>query len=123
MVAFVTAVIQGLNEGKNWVSVPPVASFVTLGVLLRLHNVVQHMRRGGEKCGGLTKQATLAMVVASFTGVRLRITDAEYIGNAQDNCLLWYIKGLKKGEELRPSGRLQGKEKGRGPAAGAAEQG
>mmetsp|Transcript_10045 Transcript_10045/g.24237 ORF Transcript_10045/g.24237 Transcript_10045/m.24237 type:complete len:582 (-) Transcript_10045:1049-2794(-) len=115
LVALVTAVLQGLNEGKNFPSVTPVAPFVTSGVLLRLHNIVQDMRRGGDKCGGWSKHATLGMVVASFTGVRLRISDAEYIGNAQDNFLLWYIKDLKKARISDRQDAFKARKKGVAP--------
>jgi len=91
--------LNHLNNDGTPLNVPRLAHFVTADVLLRLHNFVQEARRQGDRCGGWPKQATLAVVVGSFTGVALRRADAEFIGNAQDSFLNLYTKELKKARD------------------------
>ena len=75
---------------------PAVARFVTAQVLLRLHNCVVEALQNGSRAAGWNKQSTLAAVVASFTGNKLKKENAEYIGNAQDRFCASHLKQLKK---------------------------
>lgn len=93
----VRRVLCALNAGDDRATgVSCVAPFVTADVLLRLHNLVTTARNNGDKCGGWCKQAALAKVVASFTGVMLKRADAEFVGNAQDSFLHQYRKDLSR---------------------------
>lgn len=95
--AHVSRVLHALNAGDDRVAgVPCVAPFVTADVLLRLHNLVTTARNNGDTCGGWCKQAAVAKVVASFTGVMLKRADAEFVGNAQDSFLHQYRKELSR---------------------------
>lgn len=95
----VNRVIRSLNDNPvtpNTSDVPRIAEFVTVDVLLRLHNLVIDARNQLDRCGGWSKQETLAQVVACFTGLSLRRSDAEYVGNAQDSFLHHHLKELKR---------------------------
>lgn len=93
----VEAVIEELNNPnseRKWFKKSP---FVTADILMRLHNFVAlARRRNNDRCGGWSKQATLARVVGCFTGISIQQSDAEYIGNAEDYFLHNYSKNLKK---------------------------
>lgn len=110
--AHVSLVLHGLNNGSD-PHVPCVAPFVTGDVLLRLHNLVQMARSKGDKCGGWPKQATLAKVVASFTGIKLKRSDAEFVGNAQDSFLHFYRKDLLKARNSDAQELARARKRGR----------
>mmetsp|Transcript_8823 Transcript_8823/g.21156 ORF Transcript_8823/g.21156 Transcript_8823/m.21156 type:complete len:119 (-) Transcript_8823:164-520(-) len=92
LLARVVAVLNSLEE-QTTQAFDPIAPFITAGVMLRLHDTVQAKRGRGV----WSKQASLALVVASFTGVRLKNKDvAEHIGNAQDSFLRHHRAMMKK---------------------------
>lgn len=93
-------------------SVPVQASFITADVLLRLHNFIVDLRQSGNTCGGWSKQATLAKVVACFTGVLLKREDAEFIGNAEDYYLKDYLKALRKAKNTFAQQCARARKKG-----------
>lgn len=92
--------------------VPPVARFITADVLLRLHNIIADARLKGDRCGGWSKQATLAKVVACFTGVKLKRSDADFIGNAEDSFLHHYRKELRRARNSDSQEVSRGRRKG-----------
>lgn len=97
--AHVDAVLLTLRD-ENAPAVLAVAPFITAHVLLQLHNLVAGARKLDiQASAGWSKQATLALVVGTFTGVKLARSDAEYIGNAQDYFLRDYMKHLSKAEK------------------------
>lgn len=93
--------------------VPRIASFITAGVLLRLHNILVRERLNGDRCSGWSKQATLARVVGCFTGVTIDKGNAEYIGNAQDTFLRDYTQAMKKAEKAERKAQLRARKAGR----------
>lgn len=104
----VAAVLTCLAEERT-PDFPAVAPFVTAGVLLRLHNFVQATRRLG-----CNKQSSLAMVVANFTGVRLKNKDeAEYIGNAQDAFLRNHCLAMKKAKQAMATAACKARKAGK----------
>lgn len=89
----VLAVLASLDGDERQEGLPRIAPFITAQVLLRLHNIVQKLRSQSH----WNKHACLAMVVASFTGIRLNSkAEAEHIGNAQDAYLRHHVEALKK---------------------------
>lgn len=70
-------------------------------------------RRQGHACGGWSKQAALAKVVAAFTGVHVCKAEAEYIGNAQDYFLKDYVKQLKKAVKSESRAVCRARQAGR----------
>lgn len=114
----VQAVLDHLNDpasGRRWKKVAP---FITADVLMRFHNLVASARRAQNRCGGWTKQATLARVVGCFTGIDVKMSDAEYIGNAQDYYLKQYTKMLSKANHADTMRVHRAKKSGRDlPAA------
>lgn len=102
--AHVALVLNSLAAEQH-PKIPKFAPFVTASVLMRLHNLVADAKRN-ENCLGWTKQALLARVVGCFTGITIKRSDAEYIGNAQDYYLRDYqrrlAKALKEGSAHRP---------------------
>lgn len=113
--AHVDLVLSALNDGRDpdAAGVSRVAKFVTADVLLRFHNIVAKARNAGDKCGGWPKQATLAKVVACFTGVRMKRSDAEYVGNAQDSYLRQYRLELSKARNTDSQEVSRARKKGR----------
>lgn len=73
-------------------------------MLLLLHNFVVKLRQLHD-CVGWTKQALLARVVGCFTGIKLRASDAEYIGNAQDYYLRDYVRLMTKAHKSQRMAR------------------
>lgn len=92
----VNSVLAQLNDPTAATRIAKIAPFITAGVLMRLHNLVVEARQNNNLCGGWSKQATLARVVGCFTGVHMKQSDAEYIGNAQDYFLSHHAKGMSK---------------------------
>jgi len=112
---YVARVLQSLREQQPS-RVPRIASFVTASVLLRLHNLVVAARmQDGRALGtlGWTKQATLARVVGCFTGITIKQSDAEYIGNAQDYFLKDYSRTMAKACKAEREARSRAKRSGR----------
>lgn len=113
----VASVLSCLND-QVAPKIPKIASFVTADILLRLHNLVAEARRLGDRCGGWTKQQTLALVVATFAGVLLKKGDAEYVGNAQDYFLKHYSQHLSKAEKAEARARSRALKSGKELAPG-----
>lgn len=110
--AHVNCVLSRLNDGGSVHDVPRVAGFITADVLLRIHNLVVVARNCNDRCGGWTKQATMALVVGCFTGVKIQHSDAEFIGNSQDSYLGHYRKELRRARNSDSQERLRARRKG-----------
>lgn len=95
LLAHVTRVLLCLNDPSAR-KIPPVATFITADVLLRLHNLTVARCRETNHNNGWSKHSTLARVVGSFTGVFIRQCDGDFIGNAQDYFLRDYVKKTAK---------------------------
>lgn len=111
--AHVDATLLSLGPDVGYAVVPKVANFITADVLLRLHNMVAEKRRMGHSCEGWSKQAVLARVVATFTGVKVSKGDAEYVGNAQDYFLKDYVKQLAKAHKSALKAASRARKAGR----------
>lgn len=114
---YVSEVIRSCADSQK--EEPPpmpakIAQFITAHVLLRLHNVIVEYRKQGVACHGWSKQALLAKVVGTFTGVRLSRADSEYIGNAHDYYLRDYVKKLTKAEKAEARALSRAVKAGRG---------
>ena len=91
----VSAVLEALETGSAH-HLPPIAPFMTSNVMLRLHNLIVSCRLGDRRPPPCSKQAMLAMVVASSTGVKMKKECAKHIGNAQDSFLRHFVASLRK---------------------------
>lgn len=109
----VVNVLEYLRDSENHPLPSKVASFMTAGVLLRLHNTVVAERNACNGPAGWTKQATLACVVGFFTGIRIKRADAEYIGNAQDYFLKDFSRSLGKAIRAEKEARSRARRAGR----------
>lgn len=78
-------------------------------------NLVASARSCG-RTGSWSKQATLAGVVVSFTGVRVKQCDAEHIGNAQDTFVRNYCNALTEAKQAFSTANSKAKRLGREPA-------
>lgn len=106
--------LRGPMNGQQANPLPaPRARFVTADILSRFHNVVVEIRRSHNDYGGWSKQAAVAKVVATFTGIALRQVDAEYIGNAQDTFLRDYGKAMEKAKGAERKARKRAVQSGR----------
>jgi len=77
----------------------PVAAFMTLEVLRRLHNLLAE-RTIEQRCGWC-KQSALAKVVATFTGASVPFDSRKeyaYAGNAMDTAVKLYTQRLRKAQ-------------------------
>mmetsp|Transcript_48031 Transcript_48031/g.118893 ORF Transcript_48031/g.118893 Transcript_48031/m.118893 type:complete len:376 (+) Transcript_48031:111-1238(+) len=119
----VTTVLDSLCEPRSPepVQLTKIASFVTANILERLHNLVQKARR--EHRTSWSKQAALAMVVASFTGITIRSkAEAEHIGNAQDSFVRHHTHLLKKAKQSLATAECKARKSGKDVGAGPKER-
>ena len=112
----VSAVLEAL-ETSSAHHLPPVAPFMTSNVMLRLHNLIVSCRLGDRRPLPCSKQAMLAMVVASFTGVKMKQECAEHIGNAQDSFLRHFVASLRKAKHALASAAHKARKAGRAMSA------
>ncbi|KAL3912832.1 MAG: hypothetical protein SGPRY_008203 [Prymnesium sp.] len=117
LLAFVdTFLLRAITQQHNTPPLPAaIEPFITAEVMLRLHNLVASARSCG-RTGSWSKKATLAGVVASFTGVRVKQCDAEHIGNAQDTFLRNYCYALTVAKMAFSTAKSKAKRLGREPA-------
>lgn len=111
----VNAVLGMLCELSS-TNLPAIAPFMTADVMLRIHNLVEVARQHVQPTNGQiswSKQAILAVVVGSFTGVKICRADAEHVGNAEDSFLRNYTIALKKARQALANAQSKAKKSGR----------
>ena len=87
----------------------PVAPFMTLGIIQRLHAIISQKRGRSES---INWQELLALVVASMTGMVVQMADAEYIGQDMQRQATSIKKHLQRGWVADRKASLRAKAKG-----------